>query len=101
MAESMALETRREIPTANRCWKPEEDELLRKAVAKYGPGKWALAAQSVPGRTNHQLRQRWMFYLDPSINKQPLTDHEYMTILTEQFRIGNKWMDIASLLPGR
>lgn len=90
-----------DCPPANRCWKPDEDDLLRQAVQKYGPGKWALAAQSVPGRSNHQVRQRWMFYLDPTINKQPLTDAEYNIILREQSQIGNKWMDIARLLPGR
>jgi hypothetical protein len=67
-----------------RCWKPEEDELLRQAVRKYGAGKWALAANLVPERSNHQCRQRWFFYLDPKINKDPLTDEEYEIILNDK-----------------
>ncbi|OZJ03146.1 hypothetical protein BZG36_04645 [Bifiguratus adelaidae] len=41
-------------------WTREEDALLREAVAKYGADNWNLVARSVPGRTYHQCRQRWV-----------------------------------------
>ncbi|KIJ57285.1 hypothetical protein M422DRAFT_40768 [Sphaerobolus stellatus SS14] len=40
-------------------WTKEEDELLAKAVAKYGQ-KWDLVQKELPSRGYHQVRQRWL-----------------------------------------
>ncbi|KAF8512126.1 hypothetical protein JB92DRAFT_3117444 [Gautieria morchelliformis] len=40
-------------------WTKEEDELLAKAVAKYGQ-KWDLVQKALPSRGYHQVRQRWL-----------------------------------------
>lgn len=41
-------------------WTPEEDELLRQAVALHGPHKWSLIASHVPNRTPMQCSTRWL-----------------------------------------
>ncbi|KAK9766968.1 hypothetical protein K7432_003560 [Basidiobolus ranarum] len=41
-------------------WTPEEDALLRKAVAANGCKNWEQVAKAVPGRSYHQCRQRWI-----------------------------------------
>ncbi|KAJ1939950.1 hypothetical protein FBU59_003956 [Linderina macrospora] len=42
-------------------WQPEEDELLKKAVEKWGDERqWVKVAKMVPERSNLQCRQRWL-----------------------------------------
>lgn len=40
-------------------WSIEEDLLLSKAVADYGPHKWTLVSKLIPGRTAVQCSTRW------------------------------------------
>ena len=40
-------------------WEMSEDEALVKAILKHGQ-RWEFVAQSVPSRTYHQCRQRWL-----------------------------------------
>ncbi|KAI7885090.1 hypothetical protein K492DRAFT_124319 [Lichtheimia hyalospora FSU 10163] len=57
-------------------WTPEEDELLRQAVALHGPHKWSLIASHVPNRTPMQCSTRWLGALNPNIHKGRWTEHE-------------------------
>lgn len=57
-------------------WTEEEDELLRSLVAKYGPKRWSLIAQNLPGRIGKQCRERWYNHLDPSVKKEWWTPEE-------------------------
>ena len=52
-----------------RQWNEKEDSLLIKAIEKYGPQKWGLIAEFVPGRMGKQCRERWHNHLNPNINK--------------------------------
>jgi hypothetical protein len=40
-------------------WTEKEDYLLSKAIAKYGPHKWTLISNHIPGRTAVQCSTRW------------------------------------------
>ena len=70
-------------------------------VQKYGTENWTLIANHLPGRIGKQCRERWYNHLDPNVNKEPFTEDEEKILIDAQNRLGNKWCDISSLLPGR
>jgi len=82
-------------------WTPEEDEVLKKVVRRKDISTWAKVAEYVPGRTAKQCRERWSLNLDPTINRGPWTEEENLMLLAIHQHLGNKWADIALLMPGR
>jgi len=58
-------------------------------------------ASQIPGRLGKQCRERWYNHLNPDISKEAWSDAEDRIVLEAHVTIGNKWADMAKLLPGR
>mmetsp|Transcript_5195 Transcript_5195/g.12415 ORF Transcript_5195/g.12415 Transcript_5195/m.12415 type:complete len:309 (+) Transcript_5195:13-939(+) len=88
-------------PSRRRHWTRQEDECLRQVVSIHG-NAWASVAHLVGnGRNGKQCRERWYNHLAPDVNKNPWTPQEEMILRVNHRLMGNRWVDLAKLLPGR
>ena len=82
-------------------WTPQEDDLVRELVHKYGHKKWSFIARQLHGRLGKQCRERWYNHLDPDIKKGGWTEEEDKIIIESHATHGNKWAIISKSLKGR
>ena len=72
-----------------------------------GMKKWTKIAKTIKdslgidSRTGKQCRERWHNHLNPDINKDDWSPEEEMRVFELQKQLGNKWSEIADLMPGR
>ncbi|WIA09950.1 hypothetical protein OEZ85_010163 [Tetradesmus obliquus] len=92
------------------CWRPEEDEALRKAVSIHGEKNWSVVARhfntlmgrpALLGRAPKQCRSRYLQQLVPGIKTGEWSPEEEEVLVDGHRQFGNQWTLIASMLPGR
>ncbi len=89
-----------------RAYTPEEDGAIARAVLA-GPSKysdWSTLARVIneladpsplPKRTGKQIRDRWVNYLNPSLNHEPWSREEDARLWKAHAELGNQWTVIG------
>jgi hypothetical protein len=81
MSDFKKKSKRCKAPALKGPWGKDEDDVVMRLVAQYGPKRWSLIASNLPGRTGKQCRERWHNQLDPNIKKEGWTDEEDRVLL--------------------
>ncbi|XP_061116595.1 snRNA-activating protein complex subunit 4-like isoform X2 [Conger conger] len=83
-------------------WTKVEDEMLLKAVAKYGVRDWWKIRTEVPGRTDAQCRERYLDCLTEDVKKGRWSPEEEAMLIMLVGKYGaGRWAKIASEMPNR
>jgi len=57
--------------------------------------QWADLAPQLPGRTGKQIRDRWVNYLNPSINRLPFSREDDIKLWEGHAELGKRWVEVS------
>jgi hypothetical protein len=83
---------------------PEEDDVIRELVSRYGDPRyapWAEIAAHLPDRSPRQVRERFQHYLSPGVSGDPWSREEDDRLRRLHAELGSNWAAIAAMMPGR
>ena len=79
-------------------WSEEEDAVVLKVIAvspDHPFTQWADLAPLLPGRSGKQIRDRWVNYLNPSINHLPFSREDDLKLWHGHIEFGKRWVEIS------
>ena len=82
-------------------WSISEDRCLLQFVCSNGTKHWSKCAKFIKGRSGKQCRERYIYTLAPTVNKENWTPEEDFIVFKNYIEYGGKWANIANLLEGR
>jgi hypothetical protein len=78
-----------------------EDTQLRSLVGLFGSHDWYAISLRMPGRSARQCKERWLNYLNPTLNTTAWTLEEDTLLFEKQREYGSRWTQIAKFFPNR
>jgi hypothetical protein len=81
-------------------FRPEEDQMLRGLVDRFGVHSWSEIACAMPGRSLRQCRDRWKHYLSGKPNN-PWTPEEDQILIQHVQEYGLSWTRISAFFANR
>lgn len=85
-------------------WSHAEDKILTDFVLEKPKKRkinWKRLSELLPGRLPKQIRERWLYQLDPSIDKRKFSNEEDIKIVTLYEQIGSRWTQLSAHLTNR
>ena len=82
-------------------WSAYEDKILTEWVNKYGPIKWTLCSNNIPGRTGKQCREHWNNVLNNDIKKGDWTIEEDFLIMNFYKKYDGSWKKLIEIFDKR
>lgn len=99
--DKMSVLEEQDLNKKGQKWTQKEDEMLKKAVARFGACSWKSISKVVGTRNDLQCFHRWQKVLKPGLTKGPWTREEDEVILDMINQGIKKWSAIAKQIPGR
>jgi len=72
-----------------------DDMKLKELVDPLGNNDWNEIALRMKDRNPRQCRERWEYYLSPTVNNGPWTEEEDRLLNQKYNELGSKWTEIA------
>ncbi|MCO5603887.1 hypothetical protein L7F22_058041 [Adiantum nelumboides] len=91
----------RVVPVVQNAEPVKEDDLLKELVKRHGTKKWHIISIKMQNKTPRDCRTRWQTYLNTCMNKSTWNAEEDRLLLEGHNAYGNRWTEIAKLVPGR
>lgn len=80
---------------------PQEDKRLVFLVNKHGTRDWNIIADEMKTRNARQCRERWNYYLSPSVSTSAWTNDEDEQLISLHKQFGSKWVFLARFFQRR